>query len=279
MQGTKKFITMLLTMVLLTVAFVCQAAPKVVAVTQVTDRTNSYSGQRVAADLESQLIAILVQSGVYTVVERSQLDSVVKEMGLGSTGMIDASTAVEFGRLTGSDYTVVANIIGADVQFFNNMLYKGHKAKVKLNFKFIDNTTGVIKIAEVLEGSNTVTELETMYPDKDIMLSGAANDVAKKVVERINELNPVTGTIISVSGNSVYVDLGSDMGVKVGQKYTIYREGKVLIHPVTKEILGVEEQNLGILEITEVKPNYSLGEIKKSRGAVTVGAMIKRAKK
>ena len=42
----------------------------------------------------------------------------------------------------------------------------------------------------------------------------------------MNNLNPLSGTIISVSGEMVYFDLGIDDGVKLGDVYTVYKKVK-----------------------------------------------------
>ena len=41
----------------------------------------------------------------------------------------------------------------------------------------------------------------------------------------------------------------------------IYRAGADMIHPVTKQVLGSYEKNLGVLAVTEVRENYSRGTL------------------
>lgn len=278
----KKYVAFLLTAVmcmLFTCGFDrCEAAKKVVAVTGVENSVGGSYGRKAAQDLDSELVSILVQSGRYDVVERAQLDRVVKELGLMQTGLISGSTAIEFGNLTGAAYTVIGNVVAADVASFNNYVYKGYKAKVKFNFKFIDNKSGVIKVSEVIEGADTVSEFENKNPDRDMMLSNAAKDVARKVLAKINEINPVTGSVVSVKGKTAYIDLGKESGVRNGESYIIFSEGQALVHPVTGEILGVEEEIVGSMKITEVKPNYAVGEIKKQSGKIAAGCKVKRGK-
>ena len=190
--------------------------------------------------------------------------------------MIAGNTAIQFGQMVGADYTVVGNIVAADVDSFNNYLYKGTKAKIKFNFKFIDNKTGLIKIAEILEGSDTVSEFENKSPDRDMLISGAANDVAQKIVAKIDEINPLSGLVVSASENQIYIDLGSDNGVKTGDNFIIYKEGNIIKHPVTGQIIAVKEIVIGSMKVVEVHPNYALCELKKSKGHVAVGDKVKR---
>lgn len=275
-KSVKIVILMMLSLLVLMMSTTCFAAKKVVAMTGVECSMGTGMGRKAAQDFESQLVTALVQSGRYDVVERTQLDHVIRELGLHSTGLISGNTAIQFGQLTGADYTVVGNVIAADVERFDNYLYKGYKGKVKFNFKFIDNKTGMIKIAQIVEGSDTVSEFENKNPDRDILLSGAVNDASKKIVELINSVNVLTGVVAGVSDNEAYIDLGSENGAHVGEKYIVYREGNVITHPVTGEIVAVKEEFVGVLKIKEANANYSVCEIAKTKTPIKKGDKVKR---
>ena len=253
-----------------------EAAKKTVAVTGVENNIGDSYARKAAADLDAELTTVLVQCGMYNVVERGQLDHVVRELGLHTTGLINGKTAIQFGQMTGADYSVIVNIVAADVGSFNNHLYKGTKAKIKFNFKFVDNKTGMIKIAEMIEGTDTVSEFENKYPDKDMMLGNAAKEVAEQVLEKINEANPIAGNVLRVMGDKIYFHLGANSGVRKGETFVIYREGELLMDPVTGDILGVEEEIVGSLKVEEVKPQYSVGKIKNSKGKIDKTCKVKR---
>lgn len=134
----------------------------------------------------------------------------------------------------------------------------------------------MIKIAKIVEGSDTVSEFENSNPDKNILLSGAVNDASKKIVEMINSLNVLTGVVAAINNDKVYIDIGSDAGAHVGEKYILYREGNIVTHPVTGEIITVEEDYFGQLKVVEVNSNYSVCEIVKAKKDVQKGDKIKR---
>lgn len=276
MKSLRVMLGIMLVAILMVGTMTCEAAKKTVAVTGIENMDRSSYGNKAAAELDAAITTILVKSGSYNVVERAQLSHVIRELGLQSTGMIAGNTAIQFGQMVGADYTVVGNIVAADVDSFNNYLYKGTKAKIKFNFKFIDNKTGLIKIAEILEGSDTVSEFENKSPDRDMLISGAANDVAQKIVAKIDEINPLSGLVVSASENQIYIDLGSDNGVKMGDNFIIYKEGNIIKHPVTGQIIAVKEIVIGSMKVVEVHPNYALCELKKSKGHVAVGDKVKR---
>lgn len=256
------------------------AAPmkkKVVAVPGVAIACDSPWDYEAASMLHGEIISALVNSGMCEVVERTRLDSVMQELHLQNSGAIEGSTAIQFGELSGAQYTVCATLYEANVGEFNNYLYSGMKGKVKLDFRFIDNKTGKILTDKMIEGSKTVSEFENSHENHRMLISRAVSDAAKEIIEELK--GSTVGIVIKATDKLVYVDIGSDMGVAVKDKYTVFRSGETLIHPVTGEIMGMEEITIGEIVIVEVKPNYAVGELKKCEDVVEAGDQVKRIKK
>ncbi len=253
------------------------AAKKVIAVPGIHSNMG-YDGERAAKDFESQLIGALISSGQYDVVERARLDEVLSELGLDATGVISGDSAIQFGEMTGADYTLTGSLLDARVEPFNNILYSGFKATAKFDIRLVDNRTGMIKFAEIVEGSKSVaTELGGL--DGTATIGAAVNDAAKKVIDLLNEKNPLTGTIVHVNDNQVYLDIGSENGVRVGEKFIAYREGKPIMHPVTHEMIAVEENKIGMVKIVDVKSDYAICEISSGKGQIRSGDKVKRGHK
>jgi len=63
-----------------------------------------------ASAAQDVFITELVQSGRFRVIERSRLDALLQEKNLALSGALDASTAVEAGRLLGVDYLLTGAI-------------------------------------------------------------------------------------------------------------------------------------------------------------------------
>ena len=271
-------LTLLLVMVCVTclVSTTCEAAKKTIAIAAIENNVYTSYGRRAAADIEAELTTVLVNCSSYNVVERTQLEYVLGEIGLGQSGLTDPATAVRVGKLLNADYTVIGNVVLADVVQTDHFLYNGTKGKIKFNLKFIDNETGTIKISEMIEGSDTVSEFESNRPNRDILISNAAREVAEKILRRLNDINPVVGNVLKCNDNLIYVNLGSDRGVHKGEKFIIYKEGEILTDPITNEIIAVEEVYKGYLKVLEVKPGYFIGEVKKSKGVIDRSCKVKR---
>ena len=75
----------------------------------------------------------------------------------------------------------------------------------------------------------------------------------------IKASQPVEGTVVSVDGNQIFVDLGETSGAQAGQELTVYRKGEVFHHPLTGRPLGRYEEHMGYAQIRRVFPQFSEG--------------------
>lgn len=240
-----------------------EAATKTVAVMGVENSVHTTFGRLAAQELEAGITSLLVQSGSYNVVERSQLEYVLRELKIQSSGLISGQTAIQFGEMTGADYTVVGSVVSANVDRFSNYLYKGVRANIKLNLKIIDNKTGVIKFSEMIEGDKSISEYEDKNPDKKIMLSRAATETAEIIMRKIKEANPVVGRVVKIDGDGVYLNIGTNDGVQKKDSFILYQEGEAISDPVTGEILTVTEKRVATVVIVDVKEKFAIGKLKK----------------
>lgn len=76
------------------------------------------------------------------------------------------------------------------------------------------------------------------------------------------------GYVVSVAGQEAYIDLAEKDLMRPGMELQLYRPGAEMVHPVTKQVLGTFETDLGFLRLTEVREKYSRGAIEAAEGAV-----------
>ena len=86
-----------------------------------------------------------------------------------------------------------------------------------------------------------------------------------------------SGYVVKVDSNNVYLDFGDKSGAQVGERFTIYKEGEELVHPVTGKPLGRVETNLAEGALREIHSGYSIGTLDKMLGAFGSGARAKLA--
>lgn len=271
------FISLAVFVMILGTSLVSEAAMKTVAVGNFIDGTQSRYGKMICEQLQSSIQNGLVQNKNYTVVERSNLDQIFRELGLQNSGVVNSSSAIEIGNLSGADYTLMGKVVEAEINPYNNLAYEGLKAKVAVSVQIVDNETGQVLSSDMVsdtDSSATKNNLKKfiksdlvpghMSVNSDSLIYNAAEKVANKVLERMNKINPLVGMVVAVKPNedTVTFDLGYEDGVKEGDIYTIYAEAEPIVHPVTGEILGVDEKYVGTVKVEEVRNNLSIAKIK-----------------
>jgi len=68
----------------------------------------------------------------------------------------------------------------------------------------------------------------------------------------------LAGYAVKIDGTSLYVDLGTNSGLKTGSNYNIAVIGEELKHPVTGESLGADLKELGLGRVTRIEEKYSI---------------------
>jgi TolB-like protein len=123
----------------------------------------------------------------------------------------------------------------------------------------------VLKLENVLEINARIIDVETasIIAAENVKSSAAA--ALQDLVVQIN-----TGDKI------VSVDLGRITGIKKSMEFIVYKEGEVIKHPITKQILDIQRIETGTIIITNVRDKISTGEIieEKTPGAIMNGQRI-----
>jgi hypothetical protein len=92
----------------------------------------------------------------------------------------------------------------------------------------------------------------------------------------IADFKPLDGTIIMPTGDEYLIDLDGADGLREGDILTLLAPGELIIHPVSKEVLGRLDAVKGYLQVTRVKSGYSYVRVLHSEMPVEKGAKLKR---
>jgi len=76
--------------------------------------------------------------------------------------------------------------------------------------------------------------------------------------------------IVKIEGNNIYVNWGSNDGIRVGMVFSAYR-GIGVRHPTTSEEFEIEKELVGNIKISEVFPEYSIGKMVSKRIEPRIG--------
>jgi hypothetical protein len=79
------------------------------------------------------------------------------------------------------------------------------------------------------------------------------------------------GYVVKVDSTTVYLDWGKSSGVQMGDSFKVYRAGEPLKHPVTGEILGQTEMDLGQGVLDHLEEKFSTGKLVEIKGDIKPG--------
>jgi curli biogenesis system outer membrane secretion channel CsgG len=234
-------------------------------------------GHNIGSGIADMLVTSLVESDKFMVIERAELEEVMKEQALGMTGAITPQSAAKVGQLLGVETIVTGSIsefgdkqkkVGGGLGSLGASLgLKKTSARVAVDIRLINVNTGEITMAKSAVGEDNSTGLDRAgFADIDFHNSStwdntqlgkasrkAINECVEHITEGMKDI-PWEGKVILVQDNFIYLKPGSKGGIEAGMEFAVYRPGQELIDPDTGLSLGSEEKKIGTIQITEDVP-------------------------
>lgn len=231
--------------------------------------------------MSDMLTTSLVESNRFIVVERQNLEDVMKEQSLGASGMVNELTAPRVGEILGAQVFIRGAVTEFQERTGGNAGGVGFgrfgigistsRAHVAIDLKIYDASTGVVLFAKSIDKNIEESGLVMATTIKGITFGGGGfqkTPIGKAVRECINEAVdaviikmekiPWRGAIVKTVQGKIYVNAGQDANLKPGDILTVYRSGEELIDPETGLGLGSEETRIGIIKIERVEPKFSV---------------------
>lgn len=95
-------------------------------------------------------------------------------------------------------------------------------------------------------------------------VTAAVNGLSKELDSNAQRLPAhkvvLDGLVADVNGNTIVINIGSRVGVKIGDVLQVKRIGREIRDPVTSKVIRRDETSLGQLTVTEVEDLSSVGE-------------------
>jgi curli biogenesis system outer membrane secretion channel CsgG len=234
---------------------------KRVAVAEFENRT-PYGQRRLGAGISDILATELSQTGAFILVEREQLDAIMKEQALGLSGMISEKSAPQVGQLVGAN----AIITGAVTQFgvrteAQDLILTASKKQIAscvVDIRLIDVSKGLVlwagsgrgsaerKYTNYL-GSGTAGSYDEMLESE--AFRSAVSDVMQNLLNGFDRLE-WSCVVAKVDGDRVYLNAGRNSRLDIGATPVIYRLGEPIRDPVTGAEIGREEIKVGSGQVT-----------------------------
>jgi hypothetical protein len=203
------------------------------------DATTSGINLSTGKSVTSYVFSEFVNSGRFTVVDRKNLDNTLSELKLQMSGLTEPENTKKVGRLLNADKFVFVTVsrtggislVDSEEQFV-----------VKLNVNDIE--TGVVEVSFTETGNGTNAIYQTL----------------KKIIAGVMERISLSARLLSVSGNIVYLDIGSNEGIAKGKAYEVKTVTKIVTDKSGKEIFR-KKDIVGTLKISDVNENSSEAQI------------------
>lgn len=193
-----------------------------------------------ASTVSELLSGELVALKKFDVIDRANLDKIMREQALQQSGCSDQACAVKLGNILNVQKLVVGSVSRL-----------GSKTIITLNF--IDVERSRIEISDN----------ETASSEDEIILR------IKALAQRINQKISISGRVVGVKGDGSYlVNVGQDDGVSAGTQVMVMRYGNTIIDPGTGEFLGREVTDLGLATVTAVDVGGSLSTVRPPKNAM-----------
>lgn len=263
---------------------------KRIAVAPVDIRIRAAGVESYSQQLRAMLITELNKSNRFIVVERENLNDILDEQDLAASGRIAKGTGPQSGQLMGAQLMIRPQItdfedqssegrnIGVGPVDFGRA---SNTVRVGMDVRIYNTETGVVVASENVSAekvsSNQDFSIQTglfRWDDaksQNSTLGHVTRDLVQEAIDRIvrqSEKIRWSASVMKEAEGKVYFNGGSEVGVRVGDKFRVVSVGEKLRDPDTGEVLATEEEPVATIEVQQVEPKYSVGYVTEAMGTV-----------
>lgn len=253
---------------------------KSIAVMDFVNESEFTAQWQVGSGVADMLTEALVRTDRFVLVERPDVQKILRQQGLGFSGKTSLVEGMGAGRFIPSQVAIT----GAITEFSFEKQGSGNgdvtgTAHVAIDLDLFDTGTEQLLFSETFEKKGDYTGTDANYSTKEAAIGGGVfknTPVGKATQEAVNEAAhwialtmekvPWRGSIVIVQGGTAYLNCGKREGVQIGQQFVVYSKGEDLTDPNSGELLGVEETKAGVVLVAEVKEKYSTANIIQGSG-------------
>ena len=161
--------------------------------------------------LDAGIADQLIQHSRARLVERALLDKLLEELKLGTSKLIDGSTALSLGK-----------ILAARLLLSGQVIHSGPQTQIS------------IRLVEIETGRVTAAINESF--GSSVPASVLTDKVSGKLLEKLSSLYPLRGKVSEVKDEEIVLNIGHKAGVSVGQLF------KVIDEDLSLEVIAVQPE-------------------------------------
>jgi len=224
--------------------------------------------EELSRQFTQKLVTELTQSRRFTVLDREYICEYFREKKLLLSGDTPLEEQVRLGEVLGIDYMVVGTISKAaitrtayQIKTLGRTGYRD-KATFVVDYRIIVLPNRQVKWADSVSLTVDNKQLHQLAGSNDMeamqqaILEKAARELTHKALSNIY---PIRVAAIQPDGTLILNQGG--MTIKKGEVFDIFRTGKKVIDPYSKESLGAAETRVAIASVERVLAKQSYAEI------------------
>ncbi len=190
---------------------------------------------RISPGIEESIYNLFMQeiinSGRFNIVERGpDFETILRELKLSQTDLVDKEFAVKTGRLLASEAVIIGSIVENE-----------HEIEVYAKLVNVE-TSEYITLHDVYGQDKSRSQIE-------YLMAGLASEIVYSVPL-------ITGQVLAVKGGEIFLNIGktSHFNIKEGLKCLIYQSTPFIVDGVN---LGNDTTILGTVVLNRVQPKFS----------------------
>lgn len=230
--------------------------------------------------IRDRLVDELVNSHRYTVLNRADIQDVIKELEMQSNPKFRQEGRLDKGRLKNVKYLIkgavtdFSHVSGGGVRGFVGKLGiggGGEMAVVSVTLYVTEVETGEVVVSRSFSGKAWAGKVDFSATYKKVSfgassfyrtpLGEATTEVIKKCIKSISQAivrEKWYPSVVKVVGDTLIFSGGVDRGIKVGSIWTAHEAGEILIDPQTGDELGrLPGKDKGRVEVVGVEGRFS----------------------
>ncbi len=184
---------------------------------------------------DSLVSAFLNQERFNIVSRGAELEAALRELKLSSTDLADKTKALQVGKMIAAESILMGTI-------------NETKNSIEIYARLINTeTSGLMETRDVYGEDKGLAQVQFIV-----------NGLALKFK---HSFPLVEGIVIKAAGKDIYADFGIASRIKKDMKFIIFREGEVIVHPVTGKKLGSETKELGQARVINILEDMTIGKL------------------
>ena len=256
-----------------------------------------YHGPGPGGGMADMLITALVKTGKFRIFERAALDELLAEKNLSMSDLANPGVAAqqkfEIGdilvKATITEFGYKEGKVGGALKKLGGSAGVGsYTGRVAVDMRLIDIGTSEVIWAETVTKTETSKSLQLdtrkfSFGDVDKfdehVVGKATRKVINAVVDKLDDetKNRPWQALLITADEFLFVDGGTELGIRTGMKFEVLRQSKVVKHPKTGKVLKVIHETVGVVKATEVEEGVTTVEAIEGSGFET-GDVVKLRK-